>query len=267
VWQFKTFSAEVATQACARTIPNKTRLLDCELSAHIISYHPAMPARSPIKYALIEEVPEVFQSTGAIGRSAVRKYSDLSSHSFAKDEKLFLCQELAKKRTDGPLVMDYTEMCKARPVVTPKGVSQRYNLSIETVRWWLKKFQHGEVFNAENCQGAPKALDETSLNVVSAWANEAVQNKRPVTFPGLMEVLGKEKATSAQRRGRLLSTEEARVDTKTAHKIAEKLGIKLQTAAEEAERWLSLTQQQQALEKKRKADRLEAKREAKKAKM
>jgi transposase len=185
-----------------------------------------MTARSPIKYEVIKDVPDIFEVIRVIERQGVRNYADLSEHSFTQLEKVFLCQELAKKRTDEALLMDSTDISKGHAVVTPKGVSQRYNISRNTIEWWVKKYHHGEAFTDEERKGAPEALDATSLGVVSQRIVIAEQQKRPLPFHDFLTLLGQQKAETAKRRGRLLSATEARVDEKTAYRIAEKLEIK-----------------------------------------
>jgi hypothetical protein len=132
-----------------------------------LSRFAVMTARSPIKYEVIEDVPDIFEVIRVIERQGVRNYADLSEHSFTQLEKVFLCQELAKKRTDEALLMDSTDISKGHAVVTPKGVSERYNISRNTIEWWVKKYHHGEAFTDEERKGAPEALDATSLGVVS----------------------------------------------------------------------------------------------------
>ena len=183
-----------------------------------------------VDYPKPDSIPDCLKPFRVNARIGVNYYQDLSDHKFSSIEKIFMCQEIQRSRDNENFYLEATNMIGGRGVVSIRGLSERYCVSLLTITEWFKRFKVGAVIQGADVKGQPHAIDEEELEALKVSIQTADKIKKPLSTKDVYALCGVAKVRTAWKRGRILPDEDSKVDRKTFNQYIELAGIDIRKA-------------------------------------
>lgn len=115
----------------------------------------------------IDEVPARFLPEIRETRGEIHLFYENLSEGLIAQEKVFLAQQFQKQLERKPIIINPTKFYKnGDSSITYVGICERYNINVNTLKYWLKRYHDNEVLYDFDLSGQPSKIDEIGLRYI-----------------------------------------------------------------------------------------------------